>query len=134
MGAPGRGSAPIARMCPAPGLHAGYVDGAFEHIAVLGFAEPALLAGCFTGGATRLFAAIVLALDIAWVGDEEMLTMPALTSSSSCHDSASPGRESKRVDTEKGTADRGTEEPEEAQEKKNDKCEIMKRGRRTKCS
>ena len=121
-------------MCPAPGLYAVHVDGAFEHIAVLGFVEPAPLTGRFAGGAARLVAAIVLALDIAWVGNEEMLTVPALASESSGHDSASLGRQSKRSGVEKGTADRGREEPEEAQEKKSDKCGFVKVRRKTKCS
>ena len=103
-------------MGPAPGLHAGHVDGAFEDIPVLGFAEPTLLAGCFTGGAAGRFTAILLAPDVARVGDKELLTMPALTSVSSRHDSASPGLESKRIDAGKGTAV-GEKEPEEQPKK-----------------
>jgi hypothetical protein len=64
------------------------------------------LTGCFTGGAAGGFPAILLSLDVAWVGDEKPLAVPALTSESSCHDSASPGHESKRSGAEKGTADR----------------------------
>jgi hypothetical protein len=56
------------------------MDGAFEDIVVLRFAEPAPLTGRFTGGATGLFPAILLALDIAWIGDEKPLAVPALTS------------------------------------------------------
>jgi hypothetical protein len=119
-------------MCPAPGLHAGDMDGAFEDIAVLGFTEPAPLTGRFTGGAAGVFPTIPLAFDIARIGDEKSLAVPALTSSSSCHDSASPGRKSKRSGAEKRTPARGIEDPEGAKETKNDKCKFMKRKRRKK--
>jgi hypothetical protein len=97
------------------------MNGAFEDIVVLGFTEPAPLTGRLTGGAAGWFPAILLALDIARIGDEKSLAVPALTSSSSRHDSASPGRKSKRSGAEKRTPARGIEEPEEAQETKNDK-------------
>jgi hypothetical protein len=41
------------------------------------------------------------------IGDEKSLAVLALTSSSSCHNSASPGRESKRSGAEKKNAGLG---------------------------
>jgi hypothetical protein len=110
-------------MGPAPGLHAGDVDGAFEDIVVLGFAEPAALAGRLAGRATGRLTAITLALDIARVGNEKPLAVPALTSRASRHDPASPERESKRSGVGKNTRSR-----EEKNRKKRKKRRMRKGG------
>jgi hypothetical protein len=96
----------------APGPDAVDLGWPLEDIPVLGFVEPAPLTVGFTGGAARRFAAEALALDVAWIRNEEPLTVPALTSISSRHDSASAGTESQPNHREerKSTRDKAVKE------------------------
>lgn len=72
-------------MGPTPGLHPLHIGRALEVIPVLGFAQPAALAGRFTGLAARGFRTVALVVTIAWIGPEQLIAIPTLMSSDMFH-------------------------------------------------
>jgi hypothetical protein len=82
---------PVARMRLSPGSNALDVGGACEVIAVGRLVEPTLVASGFAGLATLGVGTVALTCDTARVGNEESLTMLALTCSGLvCHGPESP--------------------------------------------